>query len=338
MHKLALFLVPLLALGACSKDESKKRDPGPALGSVPTDKAAAENSKASVVATLSVDWEGAYLSSAGLAALADFRSKWRDAPMTHFICPAYFAQDGDNSEIAAAVKAHVVEGDEVGLHVHSWFSLAGLAGITPRETPNFYADDSPLKPFENGDRGYEVALSAYSQEELTKLISTSAKLLEDNGLGKPTSFRSGGYVAPAAVLNAVRAAGMHVDSSSAWSVWFEEGQGKFQSELARMWPNLQELTQPYGIDTPSGAIIEVPNTGSFVEYASTDEMLGHLQRAAAQSRATGKPVYVNFGVHQESADEYIHFLGDALRYFQDDNPDVLSFSTVTNVADAAIGK
>tara|TARA_R110002096_G_scaffold143328_1_gene299077 strand:+ start:28916 stop:29932 length:1017 start_codon:yes stop_codon:yes gene_type:complete len=338
MHKLALLALSSLALGACSKDKAKKPAPGPDLGSVPNAKVDPGLPKPSVVVTLSVDWEGAYLSEAGLLAMTKFRKKWGNTPLTHFICPAYFVSPQNFSDVPERIKEQVLDGDEVGLHVHSWFSLATLAGITPRNSPNFYADDTPILSFENGDRGYEVALSAYQPQELDALIAASTALLESNGLGKPTAFRSGGYVASPAVLNAVRSAGMHVDSSAAWSVWFDEAQGDFQSEIARMWPNLQELTQPYGIDTPAGAIIEVPNTGSFAEYASADEMLGHLQRAAVQSQSTGAPVYVNFGVHQESADEHIELMSYALDDFKKDHPDVIRFSTVTKVANAALGK
>ncbi len=337
MHKLALLLIPALALGACSKDGKKKAESGPDLGSGTAPSAKPGDPKANVVATLTVDWEGAYLSPEGLVALSEFRKSFKGAPVTHFICPAYFLQGGDTAKAAATVKSQVHEGDEVGLHIHSWRSLAENAGIPFRSTPNFYADDSDLIAFDHADRGYEVALNAYTAEELSMLVQSSAALLEKNGFGKPTSFRAGGYVTSPDLLGAVRSAGMHVDSSSTWSVWYKEGQGNFQKELARLWPNLQELTQPYGIDTKAGPIIEVPNTGSFVEYATTDHMIGHLQRAAAQSRATGAPVYVNFGAHQETADEFIYLLSDALRHFEDESPGVLTYSTVTKVADSAMG-
>ncbi|MCP4448594.1 MAG: hypothetical protein GY811_25140 [Myxococcales bacterium] len=311
MHKLALLLIPALALGACSKDGKKKADPEHNLGSGTTPHAKPGDPKANVIATLSIDWEGAYLSDAGLEALADFRKTWEHAPITHFVCPAYFLQSSDKAEAAATVQSHIREGDEVGLHIHSWKSLAERAGVPFRSSPNFYADKTELIAFDQNDRGYEVSLSAYGPQELAKLVQSSLALLEENGLGKATSFRAGGYVTSPALLEAVRSAGMHVDSSSSWSPWYKEGQGNFQKELARLWPRLQELTQPYGIDTSAGAIIEVPNTGSFVEYVSTDQMIGHLERAAALSRSTGAPVYVNFGAHQETADEFIYLLSDA---------------------------
>lgn len=335
MQKLALVLIPALALCACSK-ESKKKESGPELGSGTAPAAKPDDPKARVVATLTVDWEGAYLSPEGLEALAEFRTRFEDAPVTHFICPAYFLQDGDSNNAAATIKKHIRKGDEVGLHMHSWKSIADRAGVPFRTSPNIYADDSDLIAFDHADRGYEVALSAYTLAELSKLIGTSVALLEEHGFGKPTSFRAGGYVTSPELLEAIRAAGLRVDSSSTWSVWYEEGQGSFQSELARMWPNLQELTQPYGIDTKAGPVIEVPNTGSFVEYATTDQMIGHLQRAAAQSRSIGGPIYVNFGAHQETADEFIYLLSDALRHFEDESPGELSYSTVTAVADEAM--
>jgi hypothetical protein len=64
-------------------------------------------------------------------------------------------------------------------------------------------------------------------------------------------------------------------------------------------------------------------------------MLGHLQRARDESIETGKPVYVDFGFHQETADEFIDRLGDALFNFREENPGVMSFSTVSEVARAS---
>ncbi len=336
MRSLALLLLPALVLGACSKNEGKKPADSK-LGSGPAVVVAEGESAPKIVATLSVDWEGAYLSPEGVEALEDFRKQRPEAPITHFVCPAYFTHGDDKAEAAKAVKSHVRDGDEVGLNLHPWFSLAENAGVPPREAPNFYGVEAPLAEFPHGDQGYEVALGVYGPKELKKLISASAKLLVDNGLGTPTSFRTGGYVATPSVLEAARSSGMRVDSSAAWASWFEEAEGNFQGEVERLWPNMQELTQPYGIDTGAGPIVEVPNTGSFVDYATSDELLGHLQRAASQSKATGTAIYVNFGVHQESAHEFVGRLDKALKTFEEQTPGALEFTTVTKAADASMG-
>ncbi len=345
MWRIALAL--LVALTGCSKkaDSNKSDKVGQSkLGS----QEVAKLEGAQVVVTISVDWEGAFLSPEGLQAMQDFRSEWKELPLTHFICPAYFARDDDAKALAEQVRAHVLDGDEVGLHLHSWFSLAKAAGITPKEAPNFYGDDQPPAVFDNGDRGYEVSLSAYSPEELGKLVTASLALLEANGLGRPNSFRAGGYDGSSEVLAAVRAANITVDSSATWPTWFDakrEGRKRNEDEsrvlqytqLKKSWPNMEELTQPYGFDTPAGALIEVPNTGSFAEYLSVDEMRGHLQRAMIASQKQGTPIFVDFGFHQESADEFITALSDALFNFKSSYPGVLRFSTVSAAAKEATG-
>lgn len=339
MSRLIAPLLLCIAVGGCSKKEAKpEQEARSKLGSTQASKSPGGETKGSVIVTMTVDWEGAFLSEAGLQAMESFRADWPKMPLTHFICPAYFTQGGDEVELGAKLKSQLHEGDEIALHLHAWFSLAKAAGLTPRKGPNFYADDSPLMSFDHGDQGYEVALDAYEPAELTSLVKSSLQLFEEHKLGVPTAFRAGGYTATPKVLAAVRSAGLTVDSSATWADWFEESQGRFQEELRRRWPNIEELTQPYGIDTSAGVIIEVPNTGSFSEYATADEMLGHLQRALARSQAEDKPIYVDFGFHQETADEYIAAIGDALYNFRSENPGALEFSTVTKVATDVMGQ
>lgn len=73
-------------------------------------------------------------------------------------------------------------------------------------------------------------------------------------------------------------------------------------------------------------------TGSFPEYTSASEMRGHLQRAMVASGSARGPIYVDFGFHQESADEYSGVLSDTRFNFQKHYPGVLRFSTVSAIA------
>src|SRR5690606_31195892 len=134
-------------------------------------------------------------------------------------------------------------GDEVGVHFHGWFSLVQASGVQPRATPNFYVDKEPLAVVpDTGDKGYEVPLAAYTPQEIAKLVSTSRSLLTEAGLPVGTSFRAGGYAASQEVLRVLREEGYLSDSSAAWSGWFEEARGAFQSEVAGYWPQVKELT------------------------------------------------------------------------------------------------
>ncbi|HEV8230648.1 MAG TPA: hypothetical protein VGQ86_11885, partial [Candidatus Limnocylindria bacterium] len=93
---------------------------------------------------------------------------------------------------------------EVALHLHAWTDFVRAAGVTPRVSPSWAA---------RGD-GYDVPLTAFDEAETKKLIDHALKLMADNGMPRPTSFRGGGLFANAANLRAAAAAGFSVDTSA----------------------------------------------------------------------------------------------------------------------------
>jgi hypothetical protein len=288
-----------------------------------------------VIVAVTVDWEGAFLSEDGLTRLDEFRTEFPGVPITHFICPAYFTKAETSAEDKDDVRKRVLPGDEVGLHIHAWHSLVEHAGVPLRNTPNIYGDEEPMMEFDDGDRGYEVALSAYTGQEIEAIVTSGKKLLEDAGMGPVSSFRAGGYAGSPTMMAALQRAGLGIDSSASFYGWLNGSRGSFQNLVHAAWPNVSELTQPYEISTSAGPVLEVPNGGGFVEYVSSEQIEDHMARAMERSRELGgEPVYVNFGFHQETADEFTDTLADALSVFRAENPKVLEFATVANIAQA----
>jgi hypothetical protein len=93
---------------------------------------------------------------------------------------------------------------EIGLHLHAWTDFVRAAGVVPRTSPNWAG---------RGD-GYDVPLTAFDEAETKQLLDYALKLMADNGMPKPTSFRGGGLFANAANLRAVAAAGFTADTSA----------------------------------------------------------------------------------------------------------------------------
>ena len=93
---------------------------------------------------------------------------------------------------------------EIGLHLHMWTDFVRAAGVAPRTTPSWAG---------RGD-GYDVPLTAFDEAETKQLLDYALKLMADNGMPKPTSFRGGGLFASAANLRAVAAAGFTADTSA----------------------------------------------------------------------------------------------------------------------------
>jgi hypothetical protein len=95
-------------------------------------------------------------------------------------------------------------GGEIGLHLHAWTDFVRAAGVTPRTSPSWAGRAD----------GYDVPLTAFDEAETKKLLDHALKLMADNGMPKPTSFRAGGLFANAANLRAVAAAGFSADTSA----------------------------------------------------------------------------------------------------------------------------
>jgi hypothetical protein len=93
---------------------------------------------------------------------------------------------------------------EIGLHLHAWTDFVRAAGVTPRTSPSWAGRND----------GYDVPLTAFDEAETKKLLDHALRLMADNGMPKPTSFRAGGLFANAANLRAVAAAGFTADTSA----------------------------------------------------------------------------------------------------------------------------
>jgi hypothetical protein len=93
---------------------------------------------------------------------------------------------------------------EIALHLHMWTDFVRAAGLVPRTAPNWAGRSD----------GYDVPLTAFTEDETRTLLDYSLKLMADHGLPRPTSFRAGGEFASAANLRAVAAAGFTADCSA----------------------------------------------------------------------------------------------------------------------------
>jgi hypothetical protein len=153
-------------------------------------------------------------------------------------------------------NARAAVGDEVGLHLHMWTDYVRAAGIAPRLSPRWAG---------RGD-GYDVPMTAYTEDEQRTLIAYGLKLMADHGLTGVTSFRAGGDFGDAATLRALVANGVTADCTAVPA-------GTFGS---LRWPwTLPPDAQPYrpsrdDANKPGDlALIEAPtNAGNTYGYTS----------------------------------------------------------------------
>ena len=265
--------------------------------------------------TISVDWEGAYLDPEALAAQEKFRADNPGVPISHFICPAYYTKpNAVTAEVAEILRRHVREGDEAGLHLHAWNSLITASGVTPRDARSFLSADGILAEFAD-DIGFDADPSIYTVEELRKILRRSRELLVAGGLTVSPIFRAAGWIGAPPVLEAARAEGITIDSSSTDPTWLGEGAGSSEdyavlaARIRDIWPTVDRTTQPFPFETPAGTLLEMPDTGSMADHMSVEEMQQHVEWAAGSK---ARPIFVHLGFHAETAKQYAPLLSQAL--------------------------
>ncbi len=278
-----------------------------------------------VCLSVSVDWEGVSLASADLEAIQRFRSRFPKLPLTHFFNAAYYTHDdADARAVTASFKRVLRPRDEVGLHIHAWESLVEVAGQSPLDGPSFLGQEDFVLA---GELGFDIELGAYSTEAVLAMVQASLKIFQQAGLRPSKTFRAGGWNAPPPVLEAVRRAGLLIDSSASHAGWYEEvAHLGLQRRIQQIWPKIDVHTQPFEIPTPAGPIIEAPLTGGMADYVTAEQMLNHIREARAHARRRGAMQIAQLGFHQENAADHISRLEDALSAVSD-APEVF-FDTV----------
>jgi hypothetical protein len=262
---------------------------------------------------ISVDWEGAHLESDNLEAMREFRRQFPQVPLLQFLNAAYFTKPGANAAgIRSAIQSVLLSTDELGLHIHGWNSLFTEAGVKYRSTPRFWGTPGECEY----DCGHEVAISAYTTDELRRVIRYSVNTLEQNGLGHARSFRAGGWVANGSVLEALAAEGFRLDSSAVPApLLYGQLKGTpLYDFILQLWSQVTSTTQPWTIRTAQGSLLELPDSGGLADYVTAEKMK-ELFDGAVQSLARNpdQDVYLQFGFHEETAERYLTQLKMGLR-------------------------
>jgi hypothetical protein len=280
-----------------------------------------------------LDFEGDAASDgtmANTAAIADALK----VPMTVMWNPRAWTTSAVTPQQADAMlawtKGRAAKGDEVALHLHMYLDYLRAAGVTAKARPAWSGRSD----------GYDVPMTAYTEDEQRALIAYGLRLMADHGLTGVTSFRAGGLFADAATLRAAAAADMTADCSAT-------GAGTFGS-LRLPW-TLAADAQPYrpskdDANRPGDlALLEAPtNGGNTYGYTTTSiepvvradlAMLAKAGEVAKERRAVtivSHPGTID--ATERAAIEMLFHAFDPLRYDQDAGP--VRFVTLRQLAAA----
>lgn len=202
-------------------------------------------------------------------------------PLTLLWNPRVWTTTGVSKERADAMRQWAMSvtsatSGEIGLHLHAWTDFVRAAGVTPRTSPSWAGRTD----------GYDVPLTAFDEAETKRLLDHALRLMADNGMPRPTSFRAGGLFANATNLRAVAAAGFTVDTSATPS-------GDF-GQLTYPW-TLLPGAQPYrpsrtDANVPGDLpLLEVPNIAGNTYGHTTFTVQRIINDDLAMLPAVGEP-------------------------------------------------
>jgi hypothetical protein len=211
-----------------------------------------------------------------------------------------------------------------------WTDFVRAAGLVPRTAPSWAGRSD----------GYDVPLTAFTEEETKTLLDLSLKLMADHGMPRPTTFRGGGQFANAANLRALAAAGFVADCSAVPTGVF--------GRLPLPW-TLPKDAQPYRPSRDDASkpgdlpLLEAPTIGGNT-YAYDIRTIQPIVRAdlsflAPAGQAAKEPRAMTIVSHpgtidatERAAIEALFRAFDPLRYDRDAGP--LRFVTLARLAKA----
>lgn len=253
---------------------------------------------------IATDWDFSEPGENSTLIMDAMRRRHPSLVFTHFVGPYTYT----DPQLAPARRTAITnwlhdaqaKGDEIGLHIHPYCNFVTHAQVT------CITDQSTVYPTDAS--GYTVKVAAYDEPTFGKLLDDADALFMANGLGKPVTFRAGGWTADLGTVKALASHGYVADSSALNWARLEEWQNQGTGELYRWnmanWTPIGDTSQPYYPSDTSVlmpgllplSILEVPDNGIMADYVSAEEM---KQIAAANwnGKALPSAKTLMFGFH-----------------------------------------
>lgn len=225
--------------------------------------------------------------------------------ITHLVGPHAFTDPAVTETrkawfVEQLTRYEQVYGDEIGLHIHGFCHFVERAGVTCRLEPAETVGAAP---------DYMTPCYAYPEDEFGKLLDAADSIFAAWGLGKPTSFRAGGWWAELHTLRALASHGFLADGSGCnyryvFGDTIDRNRRANCEWFTTTWPTMNDTTQPYRPSaddvarpgTPSMDIVEVPDNGVLAWYITGEQMV-EVFRRNWDGRALHSPRQYSIGYH-----------------------------------------
>ena len=266
------------------------------------------------------------MDSADVAAIDRLSRHHPNLKWTHLYNPVAYTQPTPlRQEMEALVKASRESGGEIGVHTHMYRSLVEAAGVTFRNHPSAA---SRVVAGSVDDTGYAVPTTAYSEDEIAKILRYTIELFEQRGLGRPRTFCAGFWATSVALQRTLvqlefttSAAAMPVGSD------YEMRLPGACFELFGWDKTVTHLTPPYAVSATSilpgsslpyltsrhGPLIEIPQT-CMIDLMIELEGIKQIVAAHYDETKSGTDSAVCLAIHEENAAEVVDAYDDLLRF------------------------
>lgn len=251
---------------------------------------------------VSNDWDDTRFGQTELANMEELRKRHPKIRVTQFFAPYHYTDPEITEDWREKMDGWIKtqrddHGDELGLHIHGWCHFVETTGVSCKTKETFFKDDGS---------GYTTILAAYSEQEMTRILKGAVDMFDAQDLGRPRSFRAGGWTADAKVLRALVNAGFTSDSSAVPAKYLSSWKGYGLYDFTtKNWEGIHERSQPYFPDpdaiTEEGGeraleLLEVPDNGVLVDYVTGDDMI-RIFEMNYEGGALGKPTLYQVGFH-----------------------------------------
>ena len=256
-----------------------------------------------VYVVVSTDWDNTRFDDSYLRRIEALRAGHPGLVFSHFFAPYHYTDpmvsDARKAEIEAWVKSQRDQyGDELGVHIHGWCHFVSAAGVPCRVDPAYAPNDTS---------GYVTVMAAYTVDEMATQLRYAVQLYAQHGLGRPTSFRAGGWTADLGTLRALDSTGFTVDSSAMRPDRIGSWRGYLLYDWNQTnWTGITDTSQPYrpadtNIIQPSPTrpmrLLEVPDNGILVDYITGPDMVTVYDENAPAGQTLAQPTLYQVGFH-----------------------------------------
>jgi hypothetical protein len=268
---------------------------------------------------VSADWDDSRFGDDNLARIEGLRAEHPGMRISQFFAPYHYTDPELSEARKAEIDAWIKEqrdgyGDEIGLHIHGWCHFIDTTGVPCRTAETFYWNDGS---------GYTTIVAAYTEDEMVTILEASIAMFESHGLGRPTSFRAGGWTADEGTLGALARTGFTLESSAVPPHRLADWQGYALYDWnMEHWAGITETSQPYyplathaaEADPAHGLrVLEVPDNGVLVDYVTGEDMRQIYEQNHPAGAPLAEPTLYQIGHHPPNfSSEYFSRLDSAL--------------------------